>query len=305
MIVCKGLIMNKTPQSVIISNRKFIDNDTSEIVDKYIDTLCEDPKFLCENREMCGNNTSIYTNKANVDSICENIVKANQCENNVDECIVLADNSIDDSQKYVSTSFVNIIVPIPNVIDSDGNQKFLRLPPLSGSKKKNSNEICHVCACMDRFARSPGSSVNDYTSPGQNECVYPSDFEYYYYPLYIESIRSKLKDAPPVIVGKKKYRVLNKNIIYANTQEDLNIGNLYQLLLNKGIQERDVRNFVLNILYKNDQEKAKELEQFLINKGLINQLNLSKNKLFSNMSFFYIIFIIFLVMVFIYYRLNK
>ena len=287
-----------TPKSSIISNRKFIDNDTSEVVDKYIDALCEDPAFLCSNRELCGNNTSIYTNKANVDEICENIVKANECENNVDECVVLADNFIEESQRFVSTSFVNIIVPIPNAIDTDGNQKFLRFPPLSGSKKKNSNEICNVCACMDRFARSPGSNFNDYTSPGQNQCVYPSDFEYYYYPLYIENIRSKLINPPPVIVGKKKYKVLNKNIIYANTQEDLNIGNLYLLLLKKGIQERDVRNFVLNILYKNDQEKAKELEVFLINKNQLDILKNGKSKYYMNISVFFVLFILFIALIF-------
>ena len=286
-----------TPQSVVISNRKFIDNDTSEVVDKYIDTLCENPDFLCSNRELCGNNTSIYANKNNVDTICENIKVANECENQVNECVVTAENLIDDSQRFVSTSFVNIIVPIPNAIDTNGNQKFLRLPPLSGSKKKNSNDICNVCACMDRFARSPGSNFNDYTSPGQNECSYPDDFEYYYYPLYIENMRSKLKDAPPVIVGKKKYNVLNQNIIYANTQEDLSVGNLYIILMKNGIQERDVRHFILKVLYKNDEDKAKELSLFLSNKDNLDKLKNEKSIFYKNMSFFYVLIVLFIIVI--------
>ena len=61
----------------IISNRKFIDIDTMQSVDNYIDTLCADPAFLCksdEHRQLCGTNTSIYANVQNVNDICENIV---------------------------------------------------------------------------------------------------------------------------------------------------------------------------------------------------------------------------------------
>ena len=295
--------MSSTPQSNIVSNRKMIDNDTSQLIDNYIDTICENPDFLCKNRELCGNNTSIYTNVKNVDTICENIVKANECDNQVDECVVLSKNSFDSSQKFVSTSFVNIIVPITNAIDPEGNQKFLRLPPLSGSKKKNSLEICNVCACMDRFARSPGSGFNDSTSPGQNQCVYADDFEYYYYPLYIEDINSKLKNAPSILVGN--YKVVNSNIIYANSQEDLSVTNLYDILKKNGISEMNTINFITNVLYKNDLALKKELALYLLSKQEENTIKEGKWDFYKNISVYYVLFLIMLVVLFMINRLKK
>jgi len=291
--------MNKTPQeSFIVSNRKFTDNDTSEIVDKYIDEICSDPEFLCKNVELCGNNTSIYTNVKNVQDICKEIKEANVCDNDIKECIVLANNSFDQTQKYVSTSFINIIIPIPNAIDKDGNQKFLRLPPLSGSKKPNSPEVCNVCACMDRFARSPGSGFNDYTSPGQNACVYADDFEYYYYPLYVQKIRDNLKNAPPVIIGGK-YNVVNSNIIYANTEDDLTISNLYTNLIKNGISENLTKKFILDVLYKNNKQSIKELNVYLLNKEDNKKLVNSQLNSYKNINFFYILFIIVLIILLI------
>jgi len=264
----------------IVSNRTMIDNDTFEIVDKYIDQICENPDFLCENMELCGNNTSIYANVKNVETICNDMKQANICDIDIKECIVLANNSFDESQKFVSTSFINIIIPIPKAIDENGNQKFIRLPSLSGSKKPDSLEICNVCACMDRFARSPGSGFNDYTSPGQNECVYSDDFEYYYYPLQIEKIRdsNKLIDPPPVIVGSKKYNVVNKNIITIKTEDDLSIINLYNILTNAGISDFLTKNFILNVLYKGNKQSAKELNIYL-------SKNNSKTSKFGKSSF--------------------
>jgi hypothetical protein len=291
--------MNSTPQgNLVVSNRKFIDNDTSEIVDKYIDEICSNPEFLCTNIELCGNNTSIYANVENVRNICDNIKEANICENDVKECIVLAENTFDESQKYVSTSFVNIIIPIKNGLDDEGNQKFIRLPPLSGSKKKNSNEVCNVCACMDRFARSPGSGFNDYTSPGQNACVYGDDFEYYYYPLYVEEIRNKLKNAPIITIGGK-YKIINSNIIHVNTEDDLSSCNLYNLLIKNGISKNVILNFINNILYKDDKQASKELNLCLLNKEDEQKLKYLENKSFKKMSFFYIVFIAFLIIMLI------
>ena len=70
----------------IITNRKFIDIDTVQSVDAYIDEICSDPDFLCktdEHKRVCGTNTSIYTNIENVNNICENIKQANICENDI------------------------------------------------------------------------------------------------------------------------------------------------------------------------------------------------------------------------------
>jgi hypothetical protein len=191
---------------------------------------------------------------------------------------------------------VNIIVPIKNAIDKDGNQKFLRLPPLSGSKKKNSNEICNVCACMNRFARSPGSGINDYTSPGQNQCVYPDSFEYYYYPLYIQDISSKVKDAPPITVGK--YTVINSNIIFANTEDDLTVTNLYDILIGNGIDKNLTINFI-NTLNGGDKQINKELQLYIIDKNQRILLGKKQIKKYNNLIVFFTTFIIFLIIILI------
>jgi len=286
--------MSTPAGNTIVSNRKLSDNDSSEIVDNYIDELCSNPEFLCKNIEMCGKNTSIYTNAENIKEICKDIKEANVCENDIKECVVLATNSFDDSQKFVSTSFVNIIVPIPNAVDKNGNQKFLRLPPLSGSKKKNSNEVCNVCACMNRFARSPGSGVNDYTSPGQNQCVYPESFEYYYYPLYIQDISSKVKDAPPITVGK--YTVINSNIIFANTEDDLTVTNLYDILIGNGIDQNLTINFI-NIINGNDKQISKEIQLYIIQKNQKILSGQKQIKSYNNFIVFFTTFIIFLIII--------
>jgi hypothetical protein len=279
----------------IISNRQFIDNDTSERVDKYIDEICSDPVFLCKNRQMCGTSTSIYTGVANVDEICHEITESNKCENDIQQCVVLANNTFDDAQSMVSTSFVNIIVPITNVVDALGNQKFLRLPPLSGSKVKNSNEVCSICACMDRFSKSPGAGTNNDTSPGQNQCVYDKSFEYYYYPLYIEDINNKLKDAPVIKLGK--YNVITSNIIYANSSEDLLINNLYDLLIKNGISKHHTIEFITNILYRDNPEKLKELQLYILNKKEPSIINTISGTYYKNIASYFIIFIVFVLLI--------
>lgn len=288
-----------------VTNRKFIDIDTLESVDNYIDEICADPDFLCRNdqhKEMCGKNTSIYASIDNVNNICQNIKEANICENDIKECVVLADNTLEGSQKFLSTSFSNIIIPIPSAFDNDGNQKFIRLPSLSSSRKKNSNEICSVCACMDRFARSPGSGFNDYTSPGQNKCVFGEKFEYYYYPVYVQQIRDKIKDSPPVVLGGKT--VINTNIIHVTTDNDLLITKLYELLIKNGISEKLTRDFLTNVLYRDNQDSLKEFKAYLINK---KKQALSKSGFGSSSSpatqthmdfktvLYYVLFIIFII----------
>ena len=90
---------------------------------------------------------------------------------------------------------------------------------------------------MNRFSTVPGSSgvINEssVTAPGQNICIYPDFIEHYYYPLSVENINSKLKDAPPVKLGK--YLIINSNIIYAHSEEELLVTNLYDLLIKNGI----------------------------------------------------------------------
>lgn len=246
-------------------NRSFIDNDTSDQVNKYIDEICSDPMFLCSNKELCGKNTTIYTGVENVDNICKDLKKANECDNDFQECIVQVSSFLEGSQKYISTSFVNVIIPIPNALDNNGNNKFIRLPSLSSSKKPKSMETCSICACMNRFATSPGGGANDYTSPGQNQCVY-INFEYYYYPLSIETLTQKIPNPPPVEVGK--YKVLNSNIIMIPSEENLQPINLYKLLIRNKIPDGVALSFITKVLYKDNDAIVKELQLYLMNKSV-------------------------------------
>ncbi len=277
----------------------FVVNDTTEQVKKYIDEICSDPNFLCANKEMCGKSTSIYSNPKNVETICADITKANQCENDVKECMVSTANLLDESHGNVITSFVNIILPIPNAFDENANQKFLRLPALSGSKKPKSQDICKICACMNRFATSPGSSsvINEtsYTSPGQNTCMYPDFIEHYYYPLSIQSINTKLKDAPPVKLGK--YTVINSNIIYAHSEEELLVPNLYDLLIKHGIGQSIAISFITNTLHKNDEAKAKELQLYIMGKSKGKSERIKDGLFYQNIAFFYGILIVLLLFI--------
>lgn len=287
---------------IIVSNKKLNDNDTSQLVDHYIDEICSDSKFLCKNQELCGKNSFMYTNTKNVKKICENIKKANQCENQIDECIVVAKNLFDSTidggsggGKNIITSFVNIIVPIPNAFDNLGNIKFIRLPPLGGSKKKGSLDICNICMCMNRFAKSPGAGENSSTSPGQNQCIYSDTFEHYYYPLYIENINRRLTDAPVIKLGKRN--IINENIIYVNSQEDLNPTNLYDILIENNITQTNTINFIINVLYKNNENISKELRLYILNKKQYKRINKAKFKSYEDFIVYFIIFIIFVILI--------
>ena len=280
---------------------KFVVNDTTEQVKRYIDEICSEPAFLCSNKDLCGTSTSIYTNKKNIDTICADIEKANECEEDVKECMVSTDNLLDDSHGKVLTSFVNIILPIPNAFDENANQKFLRLPALSGSKKPKSPDICKICACMNRFSTSPGSSavINEksYTSPGQNTCIYPEFIEHYYYPLSIQSINTKLKNTPPIKLGK--YNVINSNIIFAHSEEELLVPNLYDLLIKNGIGQNITISFITKTLHKNDEDKAKELQLYIQGKTKSNENLISNGLFYQNITFFYGILVVLLLIFFL------
>ena len=287
----------------IVSNKKLTDIDTSELVDHYIDGVCSDSEFLCRNKELCGKNSFMYTNTKNIEKICKDIKKANKCENQIDECVVVVKNLFEESidggggggGKHVVTSFVNIIVPIPNAFDTLGNIKFLRLPPLSGSKKKGTLDICNICKCMNRFAKSPGAGELSSTSPGQNQCIYSDTFEHYYYPLFIENINNRLKDAPVIKFGKRN--IINKNIIYANSQEDLNPTNLYDILIKNKITKTNTINFITNVLYKNNVPILKELNLYILTKKQKKKSNTNQFKSYEDFTIYFIIFIIFIILI--------
>jgi hypothetical protein len=89
------------------NRRSFIDNDTTDQIDKYIDDICSDPVFLCRNKELCGTSTSIYSSVENVNTICKDLEKANECENDFQECVVQASSLFEDAPRYLSTSFIH------------------------------------------------------------------------------------------------------------------------------------------------------------------------------------------------------
>ena len=279
------------------TEKKIIANDSRDEVSRYIDEICSDPGFLCSNKDLCGSSTSIYTSRDNVNKICKDIKKANTCEDDFSECLVNVPNMLDDSHEMVSTSFVNIIIPILGAFDQNANQKFLRLPSLSASKKPKSEDICNVCACMNRFSTSPGASNTigeaSYTSPGQNTCIYPDFIENYYYPIDVENINSKLKErAPPVKLGK--YTIINSNIIYAHSEEELIVQNLYDLLVKNGITESISKRFILDVLYRHDKNKNKELELYISQKADSDKNSIKHGKFYQHISFFYILLILFI-----------
>jgi hypothetical protein len=60
-----------------------------------------------------------------------------------------------------------------------------------------------------------------------------------------------------------------------------------------------ILNFINNILYKDDKQASKELNLCLINKEDEQRLRFLENKSFKKISFFYIIFISFLIIILI------
>ena len=276
-----------------------ISNDTQEQVNNYLNKICNDPVYLCNNKEFC-NNSLLFPNIETIDKTCKEYAEGNKCETtHFKECVVSVQNLIDDSQQFIQTSFVNIIIPIANELDTLGNQKFLRLPALSSSNSPNSKDICNICECMNRFASAPGAGNNSFnasnTSPGQNQCIYSNLFEYYYYPVAIENINNIIPKTPPVILGK--YTIINSNIIYASSEEALAVGNLYDLLMKNEVSNLNAINFI-NKLYQNNPVKTKELNLYILNKkeNLISQDN--KKKFYGNITLYYVVFIIFIIMIF-------
>jgi hypothetical protein len=168
-------------------------------------------------------------------------------------------------------------------------------------KKPKSNDICNICACMNRFSTSPGASASvgekSYTSPGQNTCIYPDFIEHYYYPVSVQNLNNKLVDKPPIKLGK--YNIINENIIAARFEEDLAVTNLYDLLIENGISSQITKDFILNVLYKNDEPKAKQLELYLVNKKQTDKRDIKNGAFYKNITFFYgiIIALIFWILI--------
>ena len=262
----------------------FTDTDTAENVQRFIDDLCNNPEFLCSNKDVCVT-SKLQGNLEQINTTCKNYANANVCENkDIKECLVQASSD----STIISTSFVNIIIPIKNEFDKNGNQKFLRLPALSSSKNPSSTAICNSCSCVSRFAKS---GLSNWTSPGANVCEYNTKaFETLLYEVDLENLHSKLKNAPPAKVGK--YNVLSSNIIHVPSEEDLEICNLYNLLIENGIMEYSAVQLI-KTLYESDPTVTKQIEKCIQQNALKNKGN---GAFYQNISFFYTTFAIFLVL---------
>jgi hypothetical protein len=274
------------------TKNEFRQADNLDQINKYIDEICSNPDYLCKNQELCGTSTSIYSSINDVNSICDQLGK-NQCENDITLCNVSTQNTFTDPNQNVVTSFNNIILPIPDAKDNLGNQFFLRLPALSPSKLENSNQPCSICACVERFATTLGLGAN--TAPGQNQCVYMKTFNSIYYPIDMELFN---KNNGIDSVSTAGYTIFNSNIIETYTDDDLQVGVLYDKLVSVGIAESIVRDFVVTTLYNNDQSIIKELQLYIANKGVQTIKMDNKNKFYQNISFYYFVFCVFVVFLF-------
>ena len=278
--------------------RKYVDQESTEIVNDYINSLCADQNFLCSNRKICSESSTYFGNLSNIDKICNEIKKSNKCTDDIDICVVKADNLLTTSKKDVNTTFMNIIVPITGASDKYGNQMFLRLPPLSGSKIPGEDNLCNSCACFERFSVAPGTSAgidSQYTAPGQGECIFNSNFEYYYYPLDVENITRALNNKSGIMIGN--YKVLPDNIIYANNSEDLTVNNLYDILITNGINNNIAFNFITKKLWPNNIDKELELKLHIKNKKGLLQLESNKQEFKNDLITFYVIFIAFIILI--------
>jgi len=261
-------------------------NDTAEAKNQYLADLCNDADYLCSNKQVCVEAPK-YTSMSDIDKECATIAKDKICQSDIKECLV--QTSSDFNSSIISTSFVNILLPIKNEIDKNGNQKFLRLPALSPSMSPKQDEICNICSCVSRFAMSGTSPT---TAPGQNMCEFPSSntIETVYYPVDLENMNKKSNFDNPVKVGK--YNIISTNIIYASSEEELEICNLYNLLIKNDIMEYNAVEFIKK-LYKSDLTVTKQIETCIRQNTLKNKGN---GAFYQNISFFYITFAIFLVL---------
>ena len=281
------------------SSGSFVKNDSYEQINSYVNEICsQHSQFLCDNRSLCAT-SPLYGSVENIDKICSDMKQANECENDFKECTVSTQNLFDDAHGSITTSFVNIILPIKDAFDDAGNQKFLRLPALSGKRNEKSQDICNICTCMNRFSTSPGAGAvlneKSNTSPGQNVCIYPDFIEHYYYPLSIENVTTKLKETPPIKLGK--YNILNSNIIYAHSEQELLVENLYDLLIKNGIPDRITKDFIIGTLYQNSSDKSKQLDLYLNGKREQKRDLVNKGFFYENITFFYILLVLFLIFI--------
>jgi hypothetical protein len=152
---------------------------------------------------------------------------------------------------------------------------------------------------MNRFSTSPGAGAvlneKSNTAPGQNVCIYPDFIEHYYYPLSIENVTTKLKETPPIKLGK--YNILNTNIIYAHSEQNLLVENLYDLLIKNGIPPRIAKDFIIGTLYQNSSDKLKQLDLYLNGKQQQQKDLVNKGFFYENITFFYTVIVLFLIFI--------
>ncbi len=263
-----------------MSTKRRNEIEESQVVDKYIDSLCEDSSFLCQHRDLCVK-SSLYTGMDNINTICTDIVKSNECENQIGECLVQVVNTFDETPKTISTPFRNIIIPIPNALDEHGNNKFIRLPKLDSSHKLKSIDTCNVCACLNRFAGTPGAADTlGYTSPGQDTCKFSDKFENIYYPVYIEDLNKQLKN----FVDVGKYKIHPENVINIHDEKNLEASKLFEIISANGVSKPITRDFIAKVLYPYDDSVKERLNTIINNANKNQNQNQTQDKIKSTFS---------------------
>jgi hypothetical protein len=72
------------------------------------------------------------------------------------------------------------------------------------------------------------------------------------------------------------------------------ITNLYELLIKNGISEPITKDFILKVLYKNDDTREKELGLYVINKQQQGKSDFKNGRFYKNITFFYGVVVVFI-----------
>lgn len=289
--------MNVEKDNIPSTEINVVDLDTRQFINEYIEDFCQNPEYFCNNSEICKNSGSVNYTQDDIHRICTSYSDGKKCKDDIQSCTVSVKNLIlGEVNDTITSSFNNILIPIPSSSDPYGNPKFIRLPPLSASKSKDLQDICNSCACIDSFAIEPGPTRGGYTAPGQDMCIFPTGFEYIYYPIDLQNVNKKLGKTS-IQIGK--YNVVDDNIIEIPSTVSLEPGLLYDILVEKGIPLETAYNFIISTLHKNALEKTKNLILHIKNKNQGKILKNKTNTFYKNMTMYYIIFIVFVILIII------
>ena len=123
----------------------FVTNDSQEQINKYLNEICADPQFLCNNKDLCATNSIHYANKAAVDKICEDIKEAKKCDTDFSECMVSTINTFDEDKNNITTNERMIInFPIGDYLNENSPKNstdYLNSDRTISTKSSNYNTV--------------------------------------------------------------------------------------------------------------------------------------------------------------------